>query len=112
MSASETGPEARLRFPGVRAPRPLLGPETERRLTTRQREVLDELEWPHSRGFAAPGSVEVLETIVQWLSGSERRMPVPTSLLVDAAGGLRVVYSGPVDADRLLADAGLSETSS
>jgi AcrR family transcriptional regulator len=35
---------ARLRFPGVRAPRPLLAPEDERRLTPRQREVLDELE--------------------------------------------------------------------
>ena len=39
-----TAGEERLRFPGVRAPRPLLGPETERRLTSRQREVLDELE--------------------------------------------------------------------
>jgi AcrR family transcriptional regulator len=35
---------SRLRFPGVRAPRPLLAPEAERRLTPRQREVLDELE--------------------------------------------------------------------
>ncbi len=35
---------ARLRFPGVRAPRPLLDPDTERRLTARQREILDELE--------------------------------------------------------------------
>jgi AcrR family transcriptional regulator len=34
----------RLRFPGVRAPKPLLAPEAERRLTPRQREVLDELE--------------------------------------------------------------------
>lgn len=34
----------RRRFPGVRAPRPLLGPETERRLTARQRELLGELE--------------------------------------------------------------------
>jgi AcrR family transcriptional regulator len=34
----------RLRFPGVRAPKPLLPAETERRLTVRQRELLDELE--------------------------------------------------------------------
>jgi len=34
----------RLRFPGVRAPKPLLSPETDRRLTTRQRQVLDALE--------------------------------------------------------------------
>ncbi len=34
----------RLRFPGVRAPRPLLSPETERRLSARQLELLDDLE--------------------------------------------------------------------
>ncbi len=33
-----------VRFPGVRAPKPLLSPETERRLTARQRELLDPLE--------------------------------------------------------------------
>jgi AcrR family transcriptional regulator len=44
VSASKTKPEERLRFPGVRAPRPLLDPESVRRLTTRQREILDELE--------------------------------------------------------------------
>jgi AcrR family transcriptional regulator len=35
---------ARLRFPGVRAPKPLLPPETEQKLTARQRQVLDALE--------------------------------------------------------------------
>lgn len=43
MSAPEAT-RARARFPGVRAPRPLLPPERERRLTERQRQVLDELE--------------------------------------------------------------------
>jgi len=33
-----------MRFPGVRAPEPLLPPETEGRLTDRQRQLLDELE--------------------------------------------------------------------
>lgn len=44
MSASRGAREERLRFPGVRAPKPLLDPESERRLTARQREILDELE--------------------------------------------------------------------
>ena len=35
---------ARLRFPGVRPPKPLLPPDAERRLTERQRQVLDALE--------------------------------------------------------------------
>jgi AcrR family transcriptional regulator len=34
----------RARFPGVRPPKPLLHPDTERRLSARQRELLDELE--------------------------------------------------------------------
>ena len=44
MSASQPKRRSRLRFPGVRAPRPLLPPEVEAGLTARQREVLDELE--------------------------------------------------------------------
>lgn len=35
---------ARLSFPGLRAPKPLLSPETERQLSARQLEILDELE--------------------------------------------------------------------
>ncbi len=37
-------PGARLRFPGVRAPKPLLSPHAERQLSARQLELLDELE--------------------------------------------------------------------
>ena len=44
MSAAQPKARVRLRFPGVRAPRPMLPPEVEARLTGRQREVLDELE--------------------------------------------------------------------
>ncbi len=44
MSALASEGRERLRLPGVRAPKPLLPPETERRLTARQRQLLDELE--------------------------------------------------------------------
>jgi AcrR family transcriptional regulator len=46
VSSAEARPRAdsRRRFPGVRAPQPLLSPEAEGRLTPRQRELLDELE--------------------------------------------------------------------
>ena len=47
MSAPEPKARARgrrPRLPGVRAPKPLLSPETERQLSARQREILDELE--------------------------------------------------------------------
>ena len=43
MSAAEAE-LAHAPLPGVRAPKPLLAPEAERRLTPRQREVLGELE--------------------------------------------------------------------
>ena len=38
------GKVVRVRFPGVRAPKPLLSPDLERQLSPRQLEVLDELE--------------------------------------------------------------------
>jgi AcrR family transcriptional regulator len=44
LTRASTGKEARVRFPGVRAPKPLLPPEAERQLSARQLEVLDELE--------------------------------------------------------------------
>jgi len=44
LTAPEPTGRQRLRFPGVRAPKPLLSPESERRLTLRQRQVLDVLE--------------------------------------------------------------------
>jgi AcrR family transcriptional regulator len=43
----------RMRFPGVRAPKPLLPPEAERRLTARQQQILDELEELVSAGGLA-----------------------------------------------------------
>lgn len=44
MTSAQIGEESRVRFPGVRAPKPLLSPESERQLSARQLEVLDELE--------------------------------------------------------------------
>ena len=42
--AAPTDKDGRVRFPGVRAPKPLLSPEAERGLSARQLQVLDELE--------------------------------------------------------------------
>jgi AcrR family transcriptional regulator len=44
LTPAATGENTRVRFPGVRAPKPLLPPEAERQLSARQLEVLDELE--------------------------------------------------------------------
>ena len=56
MSSAETrNTSERLRFPGVPAPKPLLSPADEGRLTARQRELLDELE----KGLANDGLAEL-----------------------------------------------------
>lgn len=44
MTAAPAEKRRRMRFPGVRAPKPLLSPEAERQLSTRQLELIDELE--------------------------------------------------------------------
>lgn len=44
MKPAPTGKKERLRFPGVRPPKPLLSPEAERQLSPRQLDVLEELE--------------------------------------------------------------------
>jgi AcrR family transcriptional regulator len=44
LTTSPGSKDGRLRFPGVRAPKPLLSAETERQLGARQLELLDELE--------------------------------------------------------------------
>lgn len=44
MTPAAGSESARLRFPGVRAPKPILSHEAERQLSTRQVELIDELE--------------------------------------------------------------------
>jgi len=44
LTRASPGKSGRVRFPGVRAPKPLLSRESERQLSARQLEVLDELE--------------------------------------------------------------------
>lgn len=56
QSRQHAGP----RFPGVRAPKPLLDAEAEQRLTDRQREILDELESVGAEaGFASQTMAEI-----------------------------------------------------
>lgn len=60
MSAAPASGSARLRFPGVRAPRPLLDAAAEKRLTERQREILDDLEVAGGEeGFASLTMAEI-----------------------------------------------------
>ncbi len=57
---SEKQPQAGPRFPGVRPPQPLLDPEAEKRLTDRQKEILDELETAGAEeGFSSQTMAEI-----------------------------------------------------
>ena len=53
MSSAARPRDGRMRFPGVRAPKPLLSREAERQLSARQLEVLDALEHELSREVLA-----------------------------------------------------------
>ncbi len=74
----------------------------------RARAILERLEWPHSRGFATPEAIDVLDLLQRVLLGTEERLPVPAGFLVDAEGRLvafsrgRVRVADVVAATRLL----------
>jgi len=81
-----------------------LGVETEVEERAAARGLMERLEWPFAWGFASSSTTEVLDALAGILLDRERRLPLPSSFLVDAAGFLRVVYFGPVSAAELARD--------
>ena len=67
-------------------------------------ELLAKLSFPFASGVADTELVDKLQILHNTLFFHRIRLPVPTSLLVDANGHLRVVYRGRIDIDRLLDD--------
>jgi tetratricopeptide (TPR) repeat protein len=65
--------------------------------------------WPYGSGFASRGLVDQLDLLQKTLLERRRRIPLPTSFLIDSAGNLAVIYKGPVDPDQLRADVALCE---
>ena len=68
-------------------------------------EFLDLIDWPFERGWAEPELFDVVETISEEVLDPQSELVLPTSLLVDEANRLAVLYRGPVDLDVLLEDA-------
>jgi tetratricopeptide (TPR) repeat protein/peroxiredoxin len=66
--------------------------------------LLDSMNFPFERGFADVAMLDKLEFFHNKLFGLNVKMPVPTSLLIDAQGRLAAVYRGPVEVDQVLAD--------
>ena len=69
--------------------------------------ILDGLSWPFDAGYAPPELLDQLDGLQRGLLNRKRRMPVPTSFLVDARGQLAVIYKGPVRAASLLEESAL-----
>lgn len=70
---------------------------------------LHERAWPFPWATASPLALELLDGLQARLLDRERRLQLPASFLVDAAGALRVIYLGPVSPEQLLADRALCE---
>jgi len=73
--------------------------------------LMERLAWPFSWGFASAESTELLDALAGVFIDGERRLPLPTSFLIDAQGNLRAIYFGPVSAAVLARDRSLLKAS-
>ncbi len=68
------------------------------------RALLKGFGYPYEAGVAPLSLAGTMETIVNFVYGPNRPLPVPTSFLLDSSGELAAVYKGGVSVDQLLAD--------
>ncbi len=80
-----------------------LDPESETRPDD-ARSMLGQLGYPFRSGVATAELLDKLHAVQESLFTRVPAFAVPLSVLLDDAGRLAVVYRGPVDVDRLLAD--------
>jgi thiol-disulfide isomerase/thioredoxin len=73
------------------------------------RRVLEELDWPFEVRSATPELLDTLDVLQRSLVLRRRRLPLPTSFLINARRELVAVYKGPVGVDTVLADLPLCE---
>lgn len=67
--------------------------------------TLERLAFPYQSGQATPELLDILQLVNNAIFRDDhRRLPVPTSLLIDVQGNLAAVYKGGVDAEKILAD--------
>lgn len=67
-------------------------------------DVLQRVQWEQLAAFATPDTLDTLDALQRTMLDRRRRMPLPTSFLVDEQGAVAVIYKGPVSVDELLAD--------
>ena len=68
-------------------------------------DLLSKLGWPHAFVFAQDDALETLDALQQATVDRRRRLPLPSSFLIDAEGRLAAIYRGPLEVERVLADA-------
>ncbi len=67
-------------------------------------DVLERVQWEELAAFATPDTLDTLDALQRTVMDRRRRMPLPTSFLVDQQGAVAVIYRGPLEVDTLLAD--------
>lgn len=67
-------------------------------------DVLHRVQWEQLAAFATSETLDTLDALQRTVLDRRRRMPLPTSFLVDEQGAVAVIYKGPVSVDTLLAD--------
>lgn len=80
-------------------------PEGERPSPEQSAEVLRRLGYRGASGLAEPGAVAALEALHGALTMTRPPLPLPTSALIDPRGDLAAFYEGPVQLEKVRADA-------
>ncbi len=70
------------------------------------RRFIKRLKFPFTVARATPQLVDTLQQVHNQIFHTHRRLPLPTSFLIDGRGRLSVIYKGPFSVDDLLRDTG------
>ena len=73
----------------------------------RAKEVASQLGYPYPIGLAGRALIENLNALQRAFIGRQSDLPLPSTILIDAAGRAAVIYKGPVSARQLARDAAL-----
>ncbi len=78
---------------------------------TAARDFLARVQWPFEAGYAPAKLLDTFDVLQRTVSYRRRRLPLPTSFLVNGERELVAIYRGPVEVTTVLADLGLCRAS-
>ncbi len=82
-------------------------PDREKQIDDIENFLKTKLALPFPTGYATKDLVTQFDVLQRAILRRQRTLPIPSSFLVDSRGQLRVIYKGPVSAERLIRDAKL-----